>query len=315
MWLTFALCAAVAFGLRGILYHKTSTMQLDRNLMLCGVFASGAILNIAVSIFMHSEWTISNLAGILMGLFSFAASACMYKGFAVGKASIVAILTALPAVIVVIVAFFIWGEKLHFMQLIAFIVLISGILTIRYSNDISLSNLQGAEWGLLAMIFFAGTDLSTKWATMLNGDPYATLVFMFLTGACCFGVLWLYDRYKAKVKLLNSPSSVETEAVVQLSAVAHSDDSNQPAAKLRRFTNGQVFGIGMLVGTTNAVGLMLNMQSFRIGKTGLVSGVLALNVLIILLYTRFVVREKFTLNETIGMILAFCGILLIHLFK
>lgn len=315
MWLTFALCAAVAFGLRGILYHKTSTMQLDRNLMLCGVFASGAILNFVMTIITHSEWTVSNLAGIQMGLFSFAASACMYKGFAVGKASIVAILTALPAVIVVTVAFFIWGEKLHFMQLIAFIVLISGILTIRYSNDISLSNLQGAQWGLLAMIFFAGTDLSTKWATMLNGDPYATLVFMFLAGACCFGILWLFDRYKAKVKHSNSVANSEAEGVVLLSAVAHSDVSNSNSQVIRRFTNGQVFGIGLLVGTTNAVGMMLNMQAFHSGKTGLVSGVIALNVLIILLYTRFVVREKFTLNETIGMILAFCGILLIHLFK
>lgn len=288
MWLTFALCAALAFGLRGILYHKTSTMRLNQNLLLCGVFASGAIINGVIALSMQSEWTNASLIGIQMGLFSFAASASMYKGFAVGKASIVAVLTALPAVVVVTMAYLLWGEKLHMMQLVAFVILVVGILTIRYSNELSLSNLQGAQWGLLAMLFFAGNDLSTKWSTMLHADPYHTLVFMFVTGSVCFGVLWLVNRSK---------------------------EQKYSSQALLNYSNRKTFCIGLLVGITNAVGMILIIQAFSLGKTGLVSAVIALNVVLILLYTRFIVKEKFTTTQIIGIVLAFCGILLIHLFK
>lgn len=293
MWLMYALFAALAFGLRGILYHKTSTMLLDRNLMLCGVFASGMIINGTIILATGATWSMSSLVGIQMGLFSFAASACMYKGFAVGKASIVAILTALPSVVVVIAAYLLWDETLHTMQLLAFLVLLIGILTIRYSSDISLSNLQGAQWGLLAMLFFAGNDLSGKWSTMLQSERYPTLLMMFTTGTVCFGIWWLIEQRGKK----NSVSIV------------------QPDPTIKVFSNKSTFGIGLVVGITNVVGMMLILQAFQLGKTGLVSAVIALNVVIILLYTRFVVREPFTKFEVVGMILAVCGILLIHLFR
>lgn len=187
MWLVYALFAALTFGLRGVLYHKTSTMQLDRNLMLCGVFASGVIINGIIIIMTGSQWSTTSLIGIQRGIFSFAASASMYKAFAVGKASIVAILSSMQSVIVVIVAFLLWDEKLHAMQLIAFLVLLIGVVTIRYSSDISLSNMQGAQWALLAMLFFAGNDLTGKWSTMLESERYPTLFMMFATGTVCLG--------------------------------------------------------------------------------------------------------------------------------
>ncbi|MCR8659610.1 DMT family transporter [Paenibacillus endoradicis] len=293
MWLMYALLAALAFGLRGVLYHKTSTMKLDRNLMLCGVFASGMIINGIIMLVSGAEWSTSCLVGIQMGLFSFAASACMFKGFAVGKASIVAILTSLPSVVVVIAAYLLWDEKLHMMQLLAFLVLLIGILTIRYSTDISLTNMQGAQWGLLAMLFFAGNDLSGKWSTLLQSERFPTLFLMFTTGTLCFGLWWLIEQRGKK----NSASI------------------NQHDQTIKIFSNRSTFGIGLAVGITNVVGMMLILQAFQLGKTGLVSAVIALNVVIILLYTRFVVREPLTKFEVIGMTLAVCGILLIHLFR
>src|SRR3954452_13154627 len=115
MWLTYSVFAAISFGLRGILYHWTSQKPLSRNLLLCGTFTMGAIINGVCALIISSNWTMAALIGVLMGLFSFGANASMFKGFAVGKASLVAILTALPSVIVVIAAFGLWGERLHAM--------------------------------------------------------------------------------------------------------------------------------------------------------------------------------------------------------
>jgi len=293
MWLMYALFAALAFGLRGILYHKTSTMKLNRNLMLCGVFASGMIINGIIMLVSGAQWSTSCLVGIQMGLFSFAASACMFKGFAVGKASIVAILTSLPSVVVVVAAYLLWDEKLHTMQLLAFFVLVIGILTIKYSSDISLTNMQGAQWGLLAMLFFAGNDLSGKWSTLLQSERFPTLFLMFTTGTLCFGLWWLIEQRGKK----ENTAAIHTSNAVKV------------------YSNRSTFGIGLAVGITNVVGMMLILQAFQLGKTGLVSAVIALNVVIILLYTRFVVREPLTRYEVVGMILAVCGILLIHLFR
>ncbi len=93
-----------------------------------------------------------------MGLFSFISNAAMYKGFAVGKMSLMAMFTGLPPVVVALLAFAVWGERLSVWQLLAFVVIMSGLLMVRYSNDLSLRNLQGAQWGVLTMLFFGLTD-------------------------------------------------------------------------------------------------------------------------------------------------------------
>ena len=123
MWLALSLLAALAFGIRGSLYHWTSTLKLDRNLMLFGVFSCGALIYYILSLASGAAWQTTTLIGVQMGLFSFAASACMYKGFSVGKASIVAIFTALPPILVALFAFIAWDERFTWMQLVAFILL------------------------------------------------------------------------------------------------------------------------------------------------------------------------------------------------
>src|SRR4051794_10606320 len=113
MWLVYAASAAVCFGLRGILYQWTSQKPLDRNLMLLGVFFLGTITTLLSNVFVGQAWNWAALVGIVMGVFSFLSNASMYKGFAVAKASLVAVFTGLPPAVVVIIAFLLWGEKLN----------------------------------------------------------------------------------------------------------------------------------------------------------------------------------------------------------
>ncbi|MDP4098752.1 DMT family transporter [Paenibacillus sp. P96] len=290
MWLIFALLSAVCFGLRGILYHWTSQQGLQRNLMLCGTFFMGALISLVCSLVLRQDWTASAMVGIQMGLFSFAANASLFQGFKVGKASVVAVLTALPAVLVVISAYFIWGERLNLTQLIAFMIIICGVLLVRYSNDISLQNLQGAQWGLIALVLFAGNDLTGKWSTLLEAPMFPTLTYMFFTGTLCFGVGSLMDYRKQAAKQVTV--------------------SGQKAA----WSAQNTFLLGMGIGITNTVGMIMILTAFDYGKAGLVSAVAALNVVIILLYTRFVVQDRFTRLETAGLVTAFAGILVMRLF-
>ncbi|GGG62137.1 hypothetical protein GCM10010918_14750 [Paenibacillus radicis (ex Gao et al. 2016)] len=273
----------------------------------------------------EQQWTTSALIGLQMGLFSFGANASMFKGFAVGKASLVAILTALPSVVVAIVAYILWEEKLNGMQFLAFAVIITGILLVRYSNDLSWSNLQGAQWGLLAMLLFAGNDLSGKWSTMMEAQMFPTLVCMFAMGSLCFGLWWLKDlrgerlaaEKAVEIGAANEAGTIRGNggAKARIASAAVSSAGEEAAALSRAGWGGKrTFSTGLGIGITNAVGMMLIITAFDHGKAGLVSAVTALNVLIVLLYTRFVVKEKFTKLETIGIATAFAGILLMRLF-
>ncbi|MBD2869225.1 EamA family transporter [Paenibacillus sp. IB182493] len=310
MWLTYSVFAAVCFGLRGILYHWTSQQPLNRNLLLCGTFTMGAIVNGLCALAFASDWTLPALIGIQMGLFSFGANASMFKGFAVGKASLVAILTALPSVVVVVVAYGLWREELRAMQLVAFVVIVGGVLLVRMSNDLSLRNLQGAQWGLLAMLLFAGNDLSGKWSTMTEAELFPTMFFMFVTGASCFGLWWLRDARQGRSMAADRAMAREG-AALRISGQAAGEAA---AAGTGAWSAGRTFLVGLAVGTTNAFGMMLIVTAFDLGKAGLVSAVTALNVLIVLLYTRFVVKEKFKKTEVAGISLAFAGIVLMRLF-
>lgn len=325
MWLAYSLLAAFGFGLRGILYHWTSQKLINRNLLLCGVFATGAVVNLVLALIFASPWSLACLVGIQMGVFSFAANASMFKGFAVGKASLVAILTALPSVLVVFAAFLFWNERLHSMQIIAFLIIVGGVLLVRYSNDISLSNLQGAQWGLLAMIFFACNDLSGKWSTVLEAEMFPTMFFMFTAGTVCFGLWWLSDNRRLSLSARSAEVSVSA-AIAQEDARgerAAKGDSGAAGTAVRTASSAtasregwsgrRTFLIGMAVGTTNTIGMLLILSAFDLGKAGLVSAVVALNVPIVLLYTRFVVKERFSKTELAGILMSVAGILMMKL--
>jgi len=289
MWLVFAALSAAAFGARGILYHHTSQRRLERSLLLAGVFSSGAVLSLAAGLATGQSWSGETFVGILMGCCSFVANFSMFRGFAVGKASVVAILTALPPVVVATLAFFLWGERLTALQLLSIAVIVLGILVVRYAKEFSLTHLAGAKWGLLTMLFFGFNDLSSKWSTMLGADTFPSLFWMFATGTALFLVLWRYERR----------SGPEAE------------QSGMPAVR-RDWSVRTTYGIGMLIGTTNATGMVLILYAFERGVTGLVSAVVALNVLLILLYTRLVVKERFTPRELAGMALALVGVVLLR---
>jgi len=287
MWLILSLLAAVSFGLRGILYHAASRHGLNRSLMLCGVFTTGAILSLGGALVYAQHWSPAALCGMMMGVFSYAANASMFKGFAVGKPSLIAILTALPPVVVVILAYLLWGETLNLGQLASFVIILGGILLVRYSNDLSLSNLQGAGWGLLATLFFGMNDVTGKLSTVLGADMFPTLFWMFVTGTACFGFSWLYEQRRRP--LAAAPGKV-------------------------RWTPRRTFLAGLVVGLTNISGMVFILSAFETGITSLVSAVIALNVLIILLYTRLYLRERFTPLELTGMATAFVGIVLLRVF-
>lgn len=294
MWLLYAALASVCFGMRGILYQWTSKQPLNRNLLLLGVYLCGTVVTILLNFLLHPQWNEAAAIGLAMGLFSFVANASMYKGFAVGKASLIAILTALPPLVVVVLAYTLWGEKLSWGQSLAFLIILSGIVLIRYSSDLSLSDRKGWPWGVLALLAFGLTDISSKQATLLGGQTVPTLLVMYATGSLLFLFSWLIERRK----------------------MTSSDSSGMPdnqAPTAIPWTHSKTIGWGMIVGITNISGMLLILPAFRLGVTGLVSAVIAMNVLFILFYARFFLKEQFNPREVAGIVFTLAGMLVLRL--
>lgn len=283
MWLLFALGAAISFGLRGLLYQWTSQQSLNRNLMLFGVYVTGLIVSFTVSLIAGQTWTVGSLAGIAMGTFSFVANGAMYKGYAVGKASVVAILTALPPVINVLIAFLLWGESLSIAQLLCFFLIMSGILLIRYASKPSFDQLKGIHWAIIAMLCFSVTDLSSKQSTVWGADVFPTLSMMFLTGSILFSIAWLRN-------------------------VQRDRQTKEPS---RQWSRPRTFLWGLIVGMTNVTGMIFLLYALTNGITGLVTAVQATNVLVVLIYARVHLKERFRLLELSGMLFSFIGLLLL----
>ena len=59
---------------------------------------------------------------------------------------------------------------------------------------ISFTNLQGAQWGLLAALFFSFNDLLGKQSTLLEAETFATLTSMFGFGSLLFAISWLVSN-------------------------------------------------------------------------------------------------------------------------
>lgn len=287
-WFFYALLAALCFGLRGIFYQWTSQKTMNRNLMLCGVFFTGFLVSLFFVFLQKRSLEVSTshlLVGGSMGVLSFLANASLYKGYAVGKASLVTVLASLPPLIVVILAFLIWNETLTAIQLWSFLIIFVGIYLIRYSNDLSFTDLKGAHWGLLAALFFGLNDIMGKQSTRVESDMFITLVLMFGVGSLLFMIGWLVNK--------DSRNQSTTE-------------SSWPASL--------TFRTGMLVGLTNICGMVAILTAFTTGPTGIVSAISALNLVVILLYTRFFLRVPFRRIELLGIGFALSGLLLLRLF-
>jgi len=343
MWLLYAALAAVCFGIRGILYQRTSKMPVDRNTVLFGVYICGAFAALLLNLVFRQPWTPGAWVGVLMGVFSFASNAAMYKGFSVGKASLVAIFTGLAPAVSAGLAYLRWGETLSAAQGAAFAVILAGIVMIRYSNDLSWRRLQGVQWALLAMLFFGITDVCTKQATLWNGQTLPSLGVMYITGSIFFGVLAASGRARTRKTALSSAASANAgDGGGEAAAAASIPETGYPPAgsAANRPGMGENPGTGhgetaaaaetgparpkpwkvmptllwgMVVGTSNISGMLLIVPAFRLGTTGLVSAIVALNVIIFLLYARLILKEKFSALETAGAALAIAGLLILRL--
>jgi drug/metabolite transporter (DMT)-like permease len=296
MWLTYSLIAALVYGVRGILYQWTSRKPINRNLMLFGVFLTGTLAS-AVAIPLAGEtWRNGCLIGIFMGIASYLGNAAMYRGYALGKASLVALFTALPPIVVVCASYVLWGQTLTLPQLVAFGAILGGIVLIRYSSDIDMANKQALAMSVIALFCFGFNDTASTQAMRWDAPMFHTMFFMFATGSLSFGLTWYVVHRRARARL-------------------HSLAGMEAAASLQRpeWRGLPTVAWGMVVGSTNFLGMICLLHAFDQGIAGLVSAVSSLNVLIILLYAGLYLKERYTPKEWVGGLLALAGILVLRL--
>lgn len=291
MWFALSTAAAVTFGIRGILYQWTSQRPVDRNILLFGVYLSGTLISFAINLYFKQPWSSGVWAGFFMGLFSFIANTTMYRGFAVGRASVIAMFTGFPPVVVVIFAYFLWGEALNALQLFGFTLIVVALLVIRYDRDFRKGLLQGLKWGLPTMFFFGLTDLSSKQATLLDAETLPALTTMYGTGTLLFACLYLWSRRHG-------------------TAGAASEHGNNDVAA---WGSKRTFAWGLFVGISNIAGMILLVTAFRTGPTGIVSAISAMNVVFVLLYARLYLKEAMSPRVVVGLLLALVGIVVVKL--
>lgn len=300
MWFVYALGAAACFGIRGIFYQWTARRLLDRNLLLLGVYICGASITVMLNLFVGQSWNQSVWLGILMGTFSFAANAALYKGYAVGKASVIALLSGCPPLVVVVLAYLLWGESLNGMQLAGFFLIVFGLIVIRYGQDLQQGRLQGWQWGVLTMFFFGLTDISSKQDTLLDASILPVLTVMYATGSLWFGVFYLMQQgraYKAKKKRIEERDNSIGESGKEAS----------------RWTPRRTFLWGMVIGISNIAGMILLLPAFRDGITGVVSAIGSMSVVMVLLYAWLYLKEKMKRQEMGGIAVALIGMLILRI--
>ncbi len=301
MWFFFAGAAAICFGIRGILYQWTSQRPIDRNLLLLGVYISGTLIALIGNVIAKQPWSNGAWYGVLMGLFSYIANASMYRGYAVGKASIIALFSGLPPLVVVIVAYILWGEVLSTWQLTAFFIVLLGLILIKYSQDLKLNQLKGIQWGILTMLFFGFSDVSIKQSTIAGAATLPALIIMYVTGTVLFGITWAISYAKSK-------STVQEKDQYEEAPNKTTQQNNIPHWTLKR-----TLGWGMFVGITNIAGMMFLFPAFREGITGIVSAISAMSVALVILYAHFYLKENMSKREITGLIVTVVGILVLRL--
>lgn len=288
MWIVLALTAALFFGIRGILFLKTATYGLDRNQVMLGVFLSGVVCSGMLALWSGQSWANVWFIGSMMGITSIAANVFMFQGFAVGKPTVIALLSALPPALVVILAYALWGETLTVFQMWAFLCIFVGVLIVRSTHRIRWHDLQGAQWGALACISFACTDLLGKQSTRMEAALFPTLTVLFAVGTLYFALV-VWWRHRSAYDDVEHTSALPSHG------------------KIRTVT------IGMGIGLTNVGGMMSIVSAFSLGVTGLVSAVVALNILLIVVYSRLVGIERWRLIESIGMVTSLAGVVTLQL--
>ncbi|MCP1136218.1 DMT family transporter [Paenibacillus polysaccharolyticus] len=297
MWFVLALSAALCFGLRGILYQWTSQRPVEQNILLFGVYVSGALISTGINLFLSQPWSLEVCLGALMGIFSFIANAAMFKGYSVGRASVIAIFTGFPPVVVALAAYILWGESLNIIQMIGFIIIIFSLFVIRYDREFKVGKLQGLKWGLLTMLFFGLTDVFTKQATLLEAKPLPVLTMMYGTGALGFAGLYLWNGWKS------NRDNIEDGEL----KTATSDHTTS-----RLWTKKRTLIWGLFIGVSNIAGMVFLISAFRLGTTSLVSAISSMNIVIVLLYAHIYLKERLGLRVGIGLTLALVGVLVLR---
>lgn len=290
LWIIFSITAAVLFGTRAILYQRATRHPLNPNMVLLGVYVAGFLWSLILLFIERPAWSSGAWIGVAMGVFSFTANVAMLRGFAVGKASLIALLAGLPPVVVVLVALVAWDERLTWVQWGAFGLIVLGIAVIRFTKEMREGGLRGAWWGVLTLVAFGFHDLTGKLVTREAAPRLWALLVLFATASLL--VLALEAARRTRTRALPAPSSAPTP---------------WPLARTLAF--------GMLAGTLHFFGTFLLMHAFKTGLAGLVSALVSLNVVLVIAYAGIVIRERFTRNTWLGMALALIGVIVLSAFQ
>ena len=282
MWIVFAVFAAILWGLWGVVSKINS--ESSSPFMNHILFTLGMVITVPLVI-KNTKKTAFNRKGFLWGMasgvFAVAGNLAIYFAFVKGAQASVAIpVTGLYPLVTIILAFFMFNEKVNWVQLIGILIAIPAIILL--SGEYAIFSNTANFFGI---IDFGG------WFVLC-------LVALF-----CWGI---FSALQKKASNFTSASWCYISFIISAIIISIFFIGNNLAANS---LNPKILALGILAGVLNGFGVLLSFSAYRAnGKAGTVTVIIGvLQPIFTILPAVLILNEKLNTYMVIGIILAIIG--------
>lgn len=270
----FGLLAMLGWGLSDFL-SKNAVNRIGAYKTFFYFYSTGAIITIILFTFFPK---FSKLSAFLIFLFLIEAFlnllGCVffYKGMEKQKVSIVSPIVACNPVIVVLLSYFLLKEIIALPQIIAFILMISGLILISWEKKYKIESKKGIYLALSAMLIFGFSVFIFGYLIKTTNWLFALMIGRILT--------WVFSFSFFKLKKI----SFKVKSIIPLL---------------------------ILIGVLDIGAVISFSMGVSVSFVSLVSVISSLYPLIVLILSRIFFKEKLNLYQKIGVIIILLGLVLI----
>jgi drug/metabolite transporter (DMT)-like permease len=282
MWLVFAVFAAILWGLWGVVSKINS--ESSSPFMNHILFTLGMVITVPFVIKNTKKVAFNTkgfLWGMVSGVFAVAGNLAIYFAFEQGAKAAVAIpVTGLYPLVTIILALFMFNEKVNWVQLVGVIIAIPAI-----------------------MMLSGETAIFSDTTFFLKNINYSGWFVRCLVALCCWGIFSALQKQASNFIPANwcYISFITASLVVSVFFIGNNFLDNS-------LTN-KALALGILAGVLNGLGVLFSFSAYRAnGKAGTVTVIIGvLQPIFTILPAVLILNEKLNTFMVTGIILAIVG--------
>jgi drug/metabolite transporter (DMT)-like permease len=282
MWLVFAVFAAILWGLWGVVSKINS--ESSSPFMNHILFTLGMVITVPFVIKNTKKVAFNTkgfLWGMVSGVFAVAGNLAIYFAFEKGAKAAVAIpVTGLYPLVTIVLAHFMFNEKINWVQLVGVIIAIPAIIMLSGETAI-----------------FSDTTI------FLANINYSGWFVLCLVALCCWGIFSALQKKASNFIPANwcYISFITASIIVSIFFIGNEFLDNS-------LTN-KALALGLLAGVLNGLGVLLSFSAYRAnGNAGAVTIIIGVvQPIFTILPAVLILNEKLNMFMAIGIILAIVG--------